>query len=188
MLRITCARRRQGGFSIVELLIVIAIIAVLALAGAPWFAKISQRNQLKSVASELAITLAAARGRAVRRNLPVQVVVTRGTGAIDFHLVETFEQTLPSPTKVGEQRITKIVDFPVGPLALPYDIQATQVVFLPDGRVQGGDALKETAFTLRGVRGAGVTNDLPVTIAINGRVQVLGPNPTVSKPRGTAWK
>lgn len=182
-------RRRESGYSLIELLIVMAIIAVLVLVGAPWFVKISQRNQLKAAASEFAITLSAARGRAVRRNLPVTVVVTRATGSQTHNMVETFEQTLPTATKVGELDITGIVDFPPGPLALPYDTQAPSVTFLPDGRVQSPPPPPaETAFTLRGVRNAGVTNDIPVLVSTSGRVEVLGPNPTTAKPRGTAWK
>lgn len=192
MLHASRLSRRKGkdcGYSFIELLIVLVLLAIVALASAPWFFKISQRNKLKSAAHEFSMTLAAARMRAVKRNLPAQVVVTRATGSDPFHIIETFEQTTPSATKVGELQITTEVDFPpTPPLAFaPYDVQPPSITFLPDGRVQGTTTI--TAFTIRGVKNAGVVNDLPVIVATNGKVEVLPkPNPTTAFPRGTEWK
>jgi type II secretion system protein H len=181
MLRASCRRRREGGFSLAELLIVMAIIGILALAAAPWFAKISQRNQVKSAGSQLAITLQAARMRAVKRNLPARVAVSRATGTQSYNLIETFEQTIPTPIKVAELRLPALVDFPPSP-PNPYPVQPAVILFGPDGR-----ATQPGTFTLRGVIGSGTTNDLPVQVSGNGKIEVLGPNPTVVKPRGTAW-
>jgi prepilin-type N-terminal cleavage/methylation domain-containing protein len=175
-------RGRERGFSIVELLVVLAILAILALAAAPWFAKISQRNEVKSAGRELAITLAAARMRAVKRNLPARVVITRDTGSVGFHRVETFEDVIPTPLKVGDGRISARVDFPTTGLPAPYSTQPSVITFGPDGR-----AVAAGTFIIRGVVGAGTTNDLPVDVAANGKIEVLGPNPTVLKPRGTEW-
>src|SRR5262245_46521394 len=189
MLHASCVstvRRRERGFSNIELLIVLAIIAVLALAAAPWFAKISQRNEVKSAGSELALTLAAARMRAVKRNLPARVVVTRNTGTQGFHLVETFEDIVPTPIKVAETRLSARVDFPPTPIASPYPFpnNATMVQFGPDGRVIGATPL---VFTIRGAVGAGTQNDLPVVVTANGKIEVLKPNPTTTQKRGTEW-
>ena len=55
-------------------------------------------------------------------------------------------------------------------------------MFGPDGR-----ATQPGTFTIRGVIGAGTTNDLPVQVSANGKIEILGPNPTVAKQRGTEW-
>ncbi|HYX22089.1 MAG TPA: prepilin-type N-terminal cleavage/methylation domain-containing protein, partial [Thermoanaerobaculia bacterium] len=60
--------RRSEGFTLVELLIVVALVAIAALVGMPWLVKIGQRSQLKSAASEVQTTLMAARIKAVKRN------------------------------------------------------------------------------------------------------------------------
>ena len=190
MFHASCASRSRGrerGFSIVEILIVLAIIAILALAAAPWFAKISQRNEVKSAGGELAITLAAARMRAVKRNLPARVVITRATGSTSFHRVETFEQVVPTPIKVQETQISGRVDFPPT-IPLPYPAQygtnPTVITFGPDGRLVGGGPV---TFTIQGVRGANIQNNLPVQVSANGKIEVLKPNPTATKLRGTEW-
>ncbi len=191
MLHASCAsssRRRERGFSIIEILIVMAIIAVLALAAAPWFAKISQRNEVKSAGSELAITLAAARMRAVKRNLPARVVITRATGSQGFHLVETFEEVIPTPIKVAGGAHLR-------PGRLP------AVRRLPDrmGRRNptrrhlraGRPRAQAAAVTSRSAArvGAGTQNDLPVEVSANGKIEVLKPNPTntTAGRRGTEW-
>ena len=173
-----------------ELLVVMAILAILSLAIAPWFAKISQRNQLKSATQEFATTLMAARMRAVKRNLPARVVITRVGPLNNWILVETFEQTTPTPIKVAEIKLSPNFDFPTSGTtyaqlggAPPYHVD-----FGPDGRRQNGAVGRDEHYTLRGPLTAAVTNDLPVRITPSGAIRVLKPNPIwPTKPDGTEW-
>ena len=181
--------RRNEGFSLLELLIVMAILAILALAIAPWFAKISQRNQVRSATQEVAISLQAARMRAVKRNLPASVRISPPTVLIPYNRIETFENVVPTPIKVGEVRLTSLVTFPSG--AGEYYTQPTIpiiVTFGPDGRLQTPAPLANTQHvTIRGVVGANITNDLPVRIGAAGTIRVLKPNPNASNLDGTEW-
>jgi prepilin-type N-terminal cleavage/methylation domain-containing protein len=181
--------RRNEGFSLLELMIVMGILAILALAIAPWFAKISQRNQVRSASQEVALSLQAARMRAVKRNLPASVVITPPTGPNQYNRIETFENVVPTPIKVGEVRLTHLITFPSG--AGEYYSQPTipiTVTFGPDGRLQTPAPGATTQHvTIRGVIGAPVTNDLPIRIGAAGTIRVLKPNPDASNLDGTVW-
>jgi hypothetical protein len=112
-------------------------------------------------------------------------VITRATGSQSFHLVETFEEVVPTPIKVQETRISARVDFPTSGIPGPYGpANPSFVTFGPDGRAQVAGN-----FTIRGVVGAATQNDLPVIVFPNGKIEVLKPNPnnTPAGRRGTEW-
>lgn len=160
-----------------------AIIAAMALVASPWFFKIMQRNVMKSSASELSITFAAARMRAVKRNLPAEVRITIAGPGQPSHLLETFEMVQPIAIKVGESRVTSKVVFPTSGLPLGFENPSPLTIrFLPDGRT----ALPQW-FTIRGPLGAGTPNNLTVSVNQAGKINVLGPNITTLKPLGTEW-
>ena len=65
--------RVARGFTMVELMIAVAIAAILALLAAPSLSALVARHQARSVASELYFSLAKARSEAVTRNANVSV-------------------------------------------------------------------------------------------------------------------
>ena len=65
--------RRQGGFTIIELMITVLVVAVLAAIAAPSFDNLIKRNRIDSIQSQLSAALAAARTAATTRNANVVV-------------------------------------------------------------------------------------------------------------------
>lgn len=69
---------RTRGFSLIELMVVLAIAAILSAMAAPSFRGLIANTRIQSVASDLQAGLLLARSEAVKRNATVQVVAEEG--------------------------------------------------------------------------------------------------------------
>ncbi len=65
--------RRLRGFTLVELMVVVAIAAILALMAAPSFTETINRTRRKTYSNQLFEDLAVARNEAIKRGVPVTV-------------------------------------------------------------------------------------------------------------------
>lgn len=86
-------RARQPGFTLVELLVTVAVLAVIIGLAVPSFRGVMQRNRLTTAANEFVATLQLARMEAVRRNLRAVVCPTStgtGCGGADWSRVVVF--------------------------------------------------------------------------------------------------
>ncbi len=165
MLRHRPARSRSG-FTLIELLIVVAIFALMAFVAAPWFSRISQRNQLRSAAREVQTTLLAARMTAVRNNVTASVRITPASPGVDHHSIETWLEAAP-PRRVGDWKLGANVRF----VSLP---PADRVVFTADGR-RDPPGTPHQDIVLEGPVGAPVANQITVETWENGRVAFIPP-------------
>lgn len=82
--RITRSRRGAplrslAGFTLLELMITLSVLAVLASLGVPAMQEMLERNRLKGAAQALAEDLQWARGEAIRRNRDLHLVFDDGT-------------------------------------------------------------------------------------------------------------
>jgi type IV fimbrial biogenesis protein FimT len=69
-------RRLQRGVSLIEVMIMLAVVAVLMMLGLPAYSTWVQNSQLRSAAESLAGGLRAARSEALQRNRNVEFVLT----------------------------------------------------------------------------------------------------------------
>lgn len=72
---------RQQGFTLIELMTVLAIAAVLLAVAAPGFKNLLERNRLQSAANNLYTSLMLARSEALKRNQAVQLCKGTSTGS-----------------------------------------------------------------------------------------------------------
>lgn len=89
-------RDRAHGFTLVELMVVVAIAAVLLTLVAPSFSNYFARKRLEGVFTEFATDIQYARTEAVQRNVPVRI--TFGSGCYAIHTVGS---TATSCTQAG---------------------------------------------------------------------------------------
>jgi type IV fimbrial biogenesis protein FimT len=71
----------QRGFTIIELLVVVAILAVLAALAAPSFTDSIKRYRVNSIRDSMTSAIQLAKSDAIRRRLPVTLLRTTGCGA-----------------------------------------------------------------------------------------------------------
>lgn len=119
------AVRQARGFTMPELLAVVAIVAILASVAAPAFSSMIASARSRSVSSELYASLSLARSEAIKRNAEVTLAPVTAQKWQDGW-------SIPAP---GDA--TRKLD------AHPAVVGATlsgpaSVVFLPNGRVKGG--------------------------------------------------
>ena len=70
----TIRQRRPAGFTLIELMVTIAIAAILLMVGAPSFVAFQRNSELTSAANSFVAALSAARGEAMKRGRQAVVV------------------------------------------------------------------------------------------------------------------
>jgi prepilin-type N-terminal cleavage/methylation domain-containing protein len=166
-----CAFRKPRGFSLVELMIVLALIAMMALLAAPWFVKMHQRSQIRSAAFELETTLLAARMKAVKRNQQVSVALVSTPTAQPI----VFRTNEPPPG-AGPTPVPRLLEIPANAAQLVATPTGGVVTFGGDGRlVAPPPAPTPNVIILKGPVGAINQNTLTIETSSGGRVKVITP-------------
>ena len=158
--------RRDAGFTLTELLVVIVLVGMMALLAVPWFVKISQRQQIKSAAQEISIALAAARMTAVKRNAQVAFVIASTTPPLEFR---TIEPNPPAPTPTP---LPKIVRLPAKAAQFKQTPTGGTIIFGGDGRIA---ASADPRIIIEGPVGMRTPNAITILTNGNGRIEVITP-------------
>jgi len=68
-------RAAQGGFNLIEIMVSLTVLAILIALGAPSFGEWLQNQQIRAASEAIVNGMQVARGEAIKRNLPVQLVL-----------------------------------------------------------------------------------------------------------------
>ena len=91
------AYQKKRGFSLVELIIVIAIFAVLSAFAIPSYTQMVQNNRIKTAVESVQNGLQVARAEAVKRNAPVQFDLRGSDSAWTVCVVPAVPGACPNP-------------------------------------------------------------------------------------------
>ncbi len=169
--------RSIRGFTLIEMIIVIALIGLMAAIAIPYFKKINERTQLRSDAFQIQSTLMAARMNAIRRNVGATVTLTVGAPTDSDHTLTTAFGTLPDPPPGTPTPV------PLAPvLSIPknhIDIVATPrggvITFRGDGTLSAPPFPTPALIVVAGPPGAGSPNQITILTDPTGRVKVITP-------------
>ncbi len=176
-MRVRSRRFRRAGFTVIELIIVIALIGLAAVVGIPYFKKIFQRTQLRSDAYEIQATLIAARMNAVKRNVPATVSLTVAVAPETSHKFTTSFGTLPAPppgtpTPVPLSPVFYIPNTHIDVIATP---AGGVITFRGDGTLGAPPFPTPGLIVVAGPPKAGNPNQITIQTDPNGRVRVITP-------------
>ncbi len=130
-------RRGNGGFTIIEMMSVVTILAILAAVALPSFGYLAASTKVKGATTELYLSMIRARSESVKRNRAVAVVATSGdedNWASGWRVISDGNNDgdftdLPTPDRiVYEQSELRRVSITMA---------ADTVVFRPNGRISG---------------------------------------------------
>jgi prepilin-type N-terminal cleavage/methylation domain-containing protein len=162
------AKGKSAGFSLIELVVVLALMAMMALIATPWFVRMGQRNQIRSAAHELQTTLLAARMKAVNLNQPVSVVVAAITPPLRFDTMTSVAALTPTPTPLARlilpERAAELIETP--------SVAGGTITFGGDGRVINIDSRTPAVFRIQGPVGMRTPNQYEIRTTSGGRVEV----------------
>jgi type IV fimbrial biogenesis protein FimT len=134
---------RQSGVTVVELMIGVAIVAVLMTVAMPSFSQWMQNMQIRTAADSIQNGLQLARAEAVHTNSPVAFQLTSATGRVDWTVCNVLTQPCPQANIVqargsgeGSPNARVGVGTTATPFATPIVGMATNnIVFTGMGRI-----------------------------------------------------
>ncbi|MFZ4760850.1 MAG: GspH/FimT family pseudopilin [Burkholderiaceae bacterium] len=190
------ARRALAGFTVVELMIALAVVSILAGLAVPMFSDAVAARRVQSVAQSLAATLQTAQTEAIRRNRAIEVAFTTATPTAANAATATAVSASSARGWIARVvNASATTDFVAGQ-ALTGDFSAitlTQsiksIAYTPMARVLDMSAGSSAPVTLGSpvtirVSTAGSARKMCVTVMNGGSVRIC--DPSVSYATGTA--
>jgi type IV fimbrial biogenesis protein FimT len=156
---------KSSGFSLIELMVVVALLAIVASVGFPSFRGMLMNSQVRNATESVLNGIQKARAEAVKRNANVEFVLGADTGWV---------VQLPSGTNI-ESRSSSEGSVNVTRTTTP--ATSTTVTFNSFGGVTAANATAPTApFTQVDFAATGADRSLRVTVGAGGNVRMCDPN------------
>jgi type II secretion system protein H len=89
-----CAKR-TGGFTLIELMVVVGLVAIIVAAGVPPFAKALRKEGLRKAVSDLVEGCSHARAMAIMQGTPTELVIRAQDGQISIRQLQRQNSDVP---------------------------------------------------------------------------------------------
>jgi type IV fimbrial biogenesis protein FimT len=173
MTRRDARRRRAPGFTLVELIVAMALVAILSTLAAPGFSSMLQNWRLRGATESLSMGLQTARTEAIRRNTRVQLELAEGSW--------TVRETPAAGSSVVPPPIdSRSVQDAGGAAVLAVSPASKTIVFNNRGAVEGGVAerFSISAPKAKCIADGGNARCLDITVAAGGQIRMCDPGLT----------
>lgn len=168
-------RLRKIGFTLVELMVVVAVLAALLSIGGPSFMEWIQNSRIRTAAESLQNGLQVARAEAVRRNTNVEFILQANGGQLNGGWLVQLQQGavfVQQSAAEGGANVT-VTSTPAGSTTLTYNGMGRVNTSNGDGSAP----LTQIAVDLpESVLPAAKSRDLQLAVGVGGEVRMCDPN------------
>jgi len=172
-------RPRNRGFTMIELLIGIVVLAILLGLGAPSFMVWMQNTQIRNAADAVLNGMQLARTEAIRRNKPVQFALSSNSGwNINIVNPQASDPANPIQKRTAKEGSAKVLvaATPGGAYAVTFDAMGG-----PTGNADGSLTITSLDFT------SSVSTNAPrplrIVVSLSGTIRLCDPYAPAGDPR-----
>ena len=173
-------KRTSRGFSVLEVMVVVAIIGILLSVGVPSFFNYTQNMQIRSAAEQITAGLQIAKNEAIRRNSQAELALSNNTGWTITEVTSAGVRNVLQSRNANEGSVNVTGAFlPAG---------TTTVTFNGMGRVvsvndDGTPPLTQIDLDNPSISNVADRRNLRIVIPIGGAVRMCDPKVTGTDPR-----
>ena len=167
-------KTRASGFSLTELMVGVAVMAILSTVAVPSFRTWIQNIQIRTAAESVANGMQRARAEAVARNANVQFVLGTGSSWTVDYVVKPVPTDPPIDSRLsaeGSVNVTRTVS-PVGATTITFNNLGT--VGVPPNQPLNADGTTPVAQV--DLAAVGGNKNLRVTIGVGGNAKMCDPS------------
>ena len=162
-------RSRSAGFSLLELMLVIGILAVMASLAIPGFGYLSANTKVKSASTELYLAMIRARSEAVKRNRAVSISADASGWQGGWQIIVDGNNDGDYADTADDDRVVS-QQGPLRGVTVTEAGGATSVVYRPTGRLPSGAVVPQFQILSVDADYASLQRDL--TVDLTGRPYV----------------
>lgn len=137
-------QRREQGFTLIELMITIAVLAIIATMAAPSFGNLVSKQKLNGSVRELVLAINQAKSQAALMKTTVALCLNKTNTDADFDKDECGTALLPNYTSLGddqkkEAKETRMISVQIDPSVVVESTSAAMVLFTDVGSASSSE-------------------------------------------------